>query len=68
MQKRINNLWLMLGLFVLLILAAGCGDILSAQENAQEELSGVKFVRQIVAQDNTSSRAIMWQHCYPVLD
>ena len=68
MQKRINNLWLMLGLFVLLILAAGCGDILSAQENTQEELSGVKFVRQIVAQDNTSSRAIMWQSDEPIAD
>lgn len=33
MQKRINNLWLILGLLVMLILAAGCGDILSAQEN-----------------------------------
>lgn len=32
MQKRINNLWLILGLFVLLILTAGCGDILSAQK------------------------------------
>lgn len=68
MQKRINNLWLMLGLFVLLILAAGCGDILSAQENTQEELPGVKFVRQIVAQDNTSSRAIMWQSDEPIAD
>lgn len=68
MQKRINNLWLILGLFVLLILTAGCGDILSAQKNNQEELSGVKFVRQIVTQDNTSSRAIMWQSDEPIAD
>ena len=67
MKKRINNLLLMLGLFTLFILA-GCGDILSAQENTQEELSGVKFVRQIVAQDNTSSRAIMWQSDEPIAD
>ena len=67
MKKRINNLWLMLGLFALLILA-GCGDILSAQENTQNELPGVKFVRQIVAQDNTSSRVIMWQFHEPIAD
>ena len=66
MKKRINNLLLILGLFALLMLVAGCGDILSAQENTQEELSGVKFVRQIVAQDNTSSRAIMWQADEPI--
>lgn len=67
MQKRINNVLLVLGLFALLILA-GCGDILSAQENIQNELPGAKFVRQIVAKDNTSSRVIMWQSDEPIAD
>lgn len=39
-----------------------------SSENNQEELSGVKFVRQIVTQDNTSSRAIMWQSDEPIAD
>ena len=68
MRRRIENFWLMLGLFALLILAAGCGGILSAQENTQNELPGANFIRQVAAQDNTSSRVIMWQSHEPIAD
>lgn len=67
MKKKINNFLLLLGVFALL-LAAGCGSQLSAQENQQEELEGAKFVRQVVAKDNTSSRVIMWQSDEPIAD
>ena len=56
-MKRI----LVLIIFVcIVLLSAGCG---TAQKDAagSDSSVGVKFVRQIVAEDNKTSRTIMWQ-------
>lgn len=70
MRLKSGRLWVL----VLALVAAaamcltGCGSQIADANESQEELAGVRYLRQVVAKDNAGARTIMWQMDEPLAD